>query len=381
MTRSIDSPYALYAGMRMICAAGARNCAARSMIQLADQTDDPFFVAAAAGLATDEAMYGDAERLISRLESLDPCRAGIEGLWLEYRSGRRGATPVEDIVDKAFGRLCHDGGRPVPATTECGRLALVLGKLLSDQGRFEPARTWLLGAIALFRRQGDWQSLAAANGALAEVMYLGGDPLAALELLMVDEALLEPGSCERDRLMVYRAHCLRELGEFEAARNLYSEARAAARLRGAPDSPWAARGLLWCMIRESEGRASRGDVNEMSALLEVCATEPHCHATGLLALSWFHQSDHEPSVANACRQQAAELFGANGFHVEAALAKGENPCVQPVPWERSACPIRGDACDEPFASLPLTPRDESLQRAHQALADGRGAGDLTAAIF
>jgi hypothetical protein len=351
------------------------------MIQLADQTDDPFFVAAAAGLATDEAMYGDAERLISRLESLDPCRAGIEALWLEYRSGRHGARHVHGIVDEAFTRLRHDGGRPGPATAECGRLALVLGKLLSDQGRLGPARAWLLGAMTLFRRAGDWQSLAAANGALAEVMYLGGAPLAALELLMVDEALLEPGSFERDRLMVYRAHCLRELGELEAARNLYTEARVAARLRGAPDSPWAARGLTWCMIREAEGRVSRWVVNEMSALLEVCVSEPHCHAAALLALSWFHQSDHEPSVANACRQQAAELFGANEFHVEAALAKGENPRVQPVSWEHSACPIRVDACDEPFSSLPLTPRDESLQRAHRALADGRVAGDLTAALF
>jgi len=326
-------------------------------------------------------MYDEAERLISRLASLDPCRAGIESLWLEYRTGRPGSDPVEDIVDGAFGRLHHGEGRLRPAVAECGRLALVLGKLLSDQGRLEPARAWLLGAMALFRREGDLQSLAAATGALAEVMYLGGAFLAALELFLIDEALLEPGSYERDRIMVYRAHCLRELGEHEAARNLYGEARATARLRGVSDSPWAARGLVWCSIHEAEGRVVAAVVDEISTLLKVCEMQPHCHAAALLALSWCHQKDHEEYSATACRHRAAALFSANGFHIEAALARGETPFSQPVPWESVACPAHADACDEPCSSLPLTPRSESLRRAAQALAGGTAAGEVTAAFF
>jgi len=381
MSRLVDSPFAQFAAARMVYAAGLREQAWRSVAEVVRRTGDPFVTAVAASWAIDLGRESEAESLISQLEEKDWCSAGIERLWLDYRTGRSLTGAIEGIVNEAFGRMRVDGGAHTPSVAECSRLSLVLGKALSDLGYLDEARDWLLRCMALSRRLGDLDSVAAASGALAEVLYLGGQPLSAFELLSVDNSLLTPGSIERDRLMVYRAHCLRELGEIDAARNLYAEARATAQLRGMPDSPWAARGLVWCIARESEGSEAADGVDRVAQLIEVCSAEPHCHGMALLALSWLHQHNRDTSAATACLERAWRLLRDNRFVLEAGLASGATPELQNVPWLAVVPEIGIDVCDEPFCSSVLVPRLERLRQAAKALQNGRDADHLTAAFF
>jgi tetratricopeptide (TPR) repeat protein len=379
--RSVDSPFARYSILSQHASGLQVGDALGWMMDLANQTEDAFVLARAAGMATDAGQHVDAELLIAKLERIDQCSAQIERLWLDYRTGRSTAVPVDEVVQEAFGRLDVIGDGPGQAASECGRLCLALGKLLDHSGYLEEARRWLLGASSLFRQAWEVQSLAASLGALAEVLYRGGTPLRALELLMVDEALLEPGSSDRDRLMVYRAHCLRELGEIESARNLYMEARAVARLRGMQDSPWAARGLAWCLIRESSDQMDPIDIREMMALSEACSAEAHCRAMGQLALSWLRRREGDHEDARRCLDAASQDLAKIGCQVEASLAHGGLTSLSELDWRGVACPVHIDACDSAIASEPLTSRIETVRRAAAALSSGTRAADLTAAFF
>lgn len=380
MPRVVDSEVAQYISARRDYASGDRDRAIARLVQHASQSGDALVTAMAAAWAADAGMFEDAQRLVGALEALDPRRAHIERLWLEYRRGEAGTGPVEQTVESAFAQLDLDGA-PGSCVGECGRLALVLGKLLCDHGYLGQARQWLIAAMSLFRREGDIQSLAAAYGSCAEVLYLGGAPLVALELLSVDDALLTPGSVERDRLMVYRAHCLRELGEIQAARNLYTEARAVARLRGRADSPWAARGLAWCLCIEAANGGSAIDAAEMRGLLAACSGEPYSHSMGALALAWVHQSRGESRQADQWRELASRQLIAGGHDVEAALAQGAELPICELPWAHVKCPIGADACDEPFLAEQLRPREESIRRAVDSLTSGTSIYGLTAAFF
>ncbi|GAB4200694.1 MAG: hypothetical protein OHK0013_12000 [Sandaracinaceae bacterium] len=308
-----------------------------------------------------------AEPLIARLRELDAWRASVEGLWVAYRRSE-GARALADagtivaLVDESATR--EPGDR--------ARMALALGKICSDSGGLDASRRWLIEAASHARRAVDDDALAAAFGALGEVLFLGGRVLEALDAIALDESLLPPGSAERDRLLVYRGHCYRELGDLDVARALYEQARAAARLRGAEDSPWALRGLAWCELCEpGPGRgASAADSDG----------DGHPLGLTLLGRAWALAREGNVPGAEASRRRAAEVLARGGYPQEAAVALG---AVADLPLPSLAAPreVRADACDEHLLAPPLVPRRESLERAARALETGEDVRGLTGAFF
>lgn len=193
----------------------------------------------------------------------------------------------------------------------------MLGKLFTDLHDLEHARDWLLAAVALARDEEDLTHIAAASGALAEVMFLGGHPLAALQMIRFDAALLSPGDLHRERLLVYEAHCLRQCGAVWQALQLYEEAWHAAELRGA-NPAWAIRGALWCEVLLGQ--------DELPSLQAALALEPHSHSGAMarMAIFWHDKCRNDGRHYSHLRAEAAAGFAREHFLLESAWARGED---------------------------------------------------------
>jgi len=239
---------------------------------LANAGDSDAVLGLRAELLVDRGRSDIAERSVRQLQERDPWRAAVEFLWLKYKTGT--LNPTSEHLNTVI-RGMDDGAKRIRA-----RAALALGKLGSDRGELEAARAWLLSGLRWSREAADHALEAAFAGSLAEVLFLGGRVLESLDLLGLDTALIRPGSRHRYRLMVYRAHCYRQLGELEAARSLYDEAARAQELRGGVDG-WALRGRLWTDALDAARRDLPFDGRPLGA-----DENPHCRGHTLLALAW-----------------------------------------------------------------------------------------------
>lgn len=311
---------------------------------------------AAAAWALDAWRLDEARGLIERLEDVDPWRAGVERMWLAYRSGQ--SSPEASVLELEAASL--DRG-----WAERWRLCLAAGKQASDGGDLDAARSWCLAAAAAGRRAQDDDLLAASFGALAEVLYVGGSPLHAFDMLGVDLALLPRGSSEGDRLRVYRAHCLRQLGQWDAAEGLYTEVVWRADLAGG-DATWAIRGLCWLdSLRAVAGtRGIRRGADRIEALESATPPNPHALAHSLVARSFTRAGGD----AEADQARAAALFADAGYTQEPALLRGLEPAVSAASSPAHHPP---DLCDRWILGLELRTRRETLALAARAL-DGQG---------
>jgi tetratricopeptide (TPR) repeat protein len=110
---------------------------------------------------------------------------------------------------------------------ELGRFAQLLAGLRKDQRRFDEARAMLRRAVELFRGAGDPVCVARALTTLGSIYLDEGSPSEALAPLL--EALDRVDDAEDARTAAYArnnlALCLAELGEYEAAKQVFEENR------------------------------------------------------------------------------------------------------------------------------------------------------------
>ncbi|MFO0695996.1 MAG: hypothetical protein U0230_20705 [Polyangiales bacterium] len=315
----------------------------------------------------DDGRVAEARHVLGVLETEDIVAARIERVFLAYRLGETVATDEITELD----RLVDD--RPLG---DRARLSLAVGKLASDAGDLESARAWLLSALYAGRRSADDELVAAAYGALGEVLYLGGRPSAAIDAFSLDQALLPRGSGERERLVTYRAHAFRASGQLEVARSLYHEARTLASLRGArPD--WALRGLVWCSAREALALPgmSQGVRDAMGRLESLDDADAHCLAHARAALAIVARAEGDDGRASELVRLASEGFRDAGYAVEAGTIEGRASEVRVHPRPRE---LHVDACDRGWLAEPLESRIDSLARAATAVRGGRDVAALDA---
>lgn len=277
----------------------------------------------------DTRMLGRVEERLRLLDIRDPWLARLNEAALAYHRG----TPAAGLA--AFGPAIVAGG-PRPGRL-WARAGLVLGKLYTDAGDVDAARLWLLEGMREARSCVDLDLLAACCGALGEVLYLGGQPLPALELFTLDATLLPPGSTHLERLMVYRAHCYRQYNQLAAARGLYEQALQAACLRG-HGSGYPLRGLLWCAALELAGGGDEPTLRKEIDRTYEQLTEPGNSLSlgpGLLGRAWVVQRSGHRHAAAAMLQLARESLLAVGMVREGAwcagLVTGEVPDGPQVP--------------------------------------------------
>lgn len=80
-------------------------------------------------------------------------------------------------------------------------------------------------------------------------------------------ALLPAGSGERSRLLIYRTHPYRQLGQIEVAGALYHQARQADELANAEPAR-ALRGLVWCDALNAVGAPAEVETMRWFAALK-----------------------------------------------------------------------------------------------------------------
>lgn len=302
-------------------------------------------------------MLDEAEQHLERLSKVDPTRSGVEALWLSYYRGHL-TDGLEQLA--AFGpHLPRLEGRTRV------RAFFAAGKLLSDAGRLDEARGWLLEAIRHARQAATQDLLAPLFGALAEVFYLGGDIRTALELAELDSALLPTGSVHVERLMVYRAHCYRQLDQVSAARSLYEEAYQAARLRGFGEA-YPLRGAVWCSVLEAaRSNTDAGFAREIEGNLQKLRGlgEPYSLCLALMAVSWLEGSRGDEKTSLEYRRKAASCLQEAGFGAVAAWCRGEAVEERDSPELPSANPTDAPlpACDRWLGEATL--EDLSARRA------------------
>lgn len=90
--------------------------------------------------------------------------------------------------------------------------ALGITKVATDTGFLRQAAEWCSLASALAREYEMLEHLAAAQGALGEILLRGGRPADALDAFGLDYALLPHGSLYRGRILCYQAHAYARLG-------------------------------------------------------------------------------------------------------------------------------------------------------------------------
>ena len=292
-----------------------------------------------------------ADDAIEALRGIDPWRADLESGWVAYY---RGAPAVSW---SACARLVSGLAEREPRVR--ARAALLAGKLASDSGALDAARAWLVVALGCARQSLDGPSIAACAGALGEVFYLGGQGLAALDLIALDARMLAPGDAHVERLMVYRAHAYRQSQRVDAASSLYEEARQRARLRGHGEA-YAVRGLLWCDA--VQGGSVHALVERIDLLRSLA--EPSSLALGLLAFAWRLAANGQATDAEGAVHEAATLLGSSGYRREAAwcgqlVGEADSDVAAEVPVLAGTTPAL--VCDEWMLELPL--EDARVRRA------------------
>lgn len=272
----------------------------------------------------------------------------VEALVIAYRRGKATLDDASALAASADSLEGHWRGR----------LELMIAKLLAEFGALNVARNWFGRALATGRAIYDTDLVAAASGAFAEVLYLAGEPKSALELFSVDAQLLAHGSRDRERLMVYRAHCFRQLGQTEVARGLYAEALQLSEIRSESNA-FALRGLVWCSVVENDSLGAHRWANELAGVRDV-----HSRALAEIGLAALEG-------ASGRREQGLEyarclLEGAN-YHREAAWCGGESYRGVSVPTllESPLVEPTLDICDLAHFEQPLRElvdvHDQSLE--------------------
>jgi tetratricopeptide (TPR) repeat protein len=343
------------------------------LLSAAEHAGDDQPLGTVVGWLVDNWRLDEANQFLPRLRAADPWRARVEELWLAYRAG---ADPNSLPDPTALAALVANA--PDREPDEHARLALALGKVASDAGALEPARTWILRSARAARDAANDDALAAAYGALGEVLFLGRRVLEALDAFSLDESLLPRGGAERARLLVYRAHCYRELGELEVARALYGHARAVARLHGQPDNSWAVRGLAWCSVRAG---ADPSTIELPPPGSPIALPEAHPIGMTLLGRAWLHASTGRFDHARGDRDRAAELLEGSQHRLEASIARGHSPSNASLQLPAPPSPEELSACDLSFLAAQLCPLDERVARAARALDQGIDVAGLTGAFF
>lgn len=334
-------------------------------LRLLDATGGRAVVGARVELLVATGQFDLARAALGELRRLDPWRSGLELLWMAYW----GQARLDEVDVPAL--LAAEDDRP--PTDRC-RLALGLGKVSSDAGDLDLARAWLLVALRRAREALDQDLVAASCGAFGEVLYLGGRVLEALDLLTLDAALLPAGSTHVERLMTYRAHAYRQLGQVAAARSLYEEALQAARLRG-HGVAWPLRGVLWCAaLEQSTGRSPASAGREIEQLLADLRAEgePHSLGHGLLARAWLAAGEERAALV----REARASFARGGYGHETAwcdrLLGEPGPALGPGPdWRPATGPM---ACDGWLSAFVLEDPSERRTTALTAF----GAASLEA---
>ncbi|MBI4028445.1 MAG: hypothetical protein HY360_25895 [Verrucomicrobia bacterium] len=136
------------------------------------------------------------------LQSAPPGPMGdaIEG-WTHYYSARYASAA------EAFARSVACGEPWIESWS-----ALGLAKCGTDAGFLKRAADWCALAAAIARRFELQELMAAAIGALGEILLRGEQPREAAEAFTLDLALLPPGAAYRGRVLCYRAHAWSRLG-------------------------------------------------------------------------------------------------------------------------------------------------------------------------
>lgn len=293
---------------------------------------------------------------VEELRRLDEWRAGLEETWRDYYY----QEPMS--VARAMAALLESRATRTPR--ERARAALLAGKLASDAEELALARSWLLEAVREARACMDRDLVAAAYGALAEVFYLAGYTLIALELIALDAALLPPGSSDAQRLMVYRSHAYRQLSEWAVARCLCEEALQALRAMqselalneiGTDRVPSRAacyplRSLVWTatleLARDSGSLAARRDVRVLGERIEA-AGEPHSTAHSLLSRAWLARTAQNNEDWSGLVARARSVFSSAGYKAEARWCDAVLGSLRPVETrlEFPVRPLTSDICD------------------------------------
>lgn len=260
----------------------------------------------------------EADQTLKALAELDPQRAQVEGLWLDYYRGdlQRGMKQIHALADTIFSWFGHKRRRAY----------LVVGKILCEAHHLAASRDWLLSGLDQARAAGDIDQLASFAGALAEVLYRGGAFIQALELIELDAALLPPGSQYIDRLRTYRGHCYRQLGQPEAARSLYEDARQSAALAGRP-AAYPLRGVLWCdLIDLAQGGDKHTLLKRINHRLDALRKlgEAYSLGLGLLGGAWaLNLLEQNPAKSSEWADEAAAIFTRERYSFEAAWCQQE----------------------------------------------------------
>lgn len=304
-------------------------------------------------LSEDLASSYEAQELLRLNHIADSHEGRVAQLVISYRQG---SATLEDAA-VATEWVSHVSSRT------SARLRLFIGKILAEHGALEHARRWIAGALHESRKAMETDLVAASTGALAEVLFLGGDAKSALELFSLDAQLLPVGSRDTERLIVYRAHCFRQLHQIEVARSLYTYAQQLSEIRG-ESNPFALRGLLWCAVLEGE----KDEAQSIFSRVER-ANDAHSTAFGLLGVAALEQEAKERA---ARLNAAASLFESERYSREYLWCKGKSPEVKTIPLALSANPGPHviDICDAPFLEHPLTPIELTYTRSAQAFTAG-----------
>lgn len=202
------------------------------------------------------------------------------------------------------------------------------------------------------------------------VVCCGNTLIRRVKLAELDSALLPAGSVHVERLMVYRAHCYRQLGQVSAALSLYEEAYQAARLRGFGQS-YPLRGALWCTVLEAVQSGTTAEFDsKVDGYLEQLwdFDDPYSLGLGLLAAAWLERRRGDESTAREHRREAARHFETRGFDAGAAWCRdetSEEPVSVKVPSvDRSENPL--PACDQWLGDAELEDRAERRADARDA---------------
>jgi len=113
-------------------------------------------------------------------------------------------------------------------------------KVCTDLGFFADAAQWCCNASCLARQFELDEWVAAAQGALGEILLRTGYPRLATEAFSLDMALLPASDRFRGRVMCYQAHAYRRLGAYSAANLAY---RTSSQQPGEQTAPYAYAGL------------------------------------------------------------------------------------------------------------------------------------------
>lgn len=285
----------------------------------------------------------EAARAVAALEDVAPERALLERCWLDYYCGEMAsaARSAGELSGTAF-------SDPVVQS----RRSLAIGKVCSDAGWLNLARLWLVDALRASRDALDLQQTARSAGAIGEVLFLGGRPLEALDMIQLDSELLQPGSTHAERLMTYRAHVYRQTGSLLAAISLYEEATERARLRGYGEA-WPLRGRLWCLALEVAAGGSTEMVGAADKLLSRIRSIGEIHSLGhaLMGMAWLRQDDELLREARAVLEQDA--YTSEAAWIGEALG-ADVPVVRSGPPVGIAIPAAGThVCDEWLVEIEL----------------------------